>query len=299
MKEPVIFFGSGPVAAKSLELLHKNFSIEAVITKPKPTNHKHPVPVLDFANKLKLPVYTAENKNQLDEIFKSTLFASRVGIVVDFGIIISQSVIDYFPLGIINSHFSLLPQLRGADPITFAILSGVKKTGVSLMIIDEALDTGKLIAQKSLPISPTETSMSLTERLIKLSNDLLIEKLPLYVGGQIKPKNQPHPDRATYTRKLTKSDGTIDWSKSAEEIEGEIRAFLEWPKSSTKIAGKEVIVTEAEVSEESGTKGDFKVINKQLLAFCGRGSLKINKLKPAGKNEMTAQEFLAGYGKDI
>src|SRR2546430_10003404 len=113
MSETVVFFGSGPVAAESLRRLAKHVSIEAVITKPRPAHHHGPVPVLEISEKLGLPVHTAENRRQLNELFVGAAFSSRVGVLIDFGIIVSQQVINYFPLGIINSHFSVLPEWRG------------------------------------------------------------------------------------------------------------------------------------------------------------------------------------------
>lgn len=156
-----VFFGSGPVAAKCLELLAKHTEIEVVITKPRPPHHRGDVPVITLAEKLGLPILTAGNKKELDALVASHQFASEYAILIDFGIIVSQKVIDVFPRGIINSHFSLLPKLRGADPITWAIANGDEKSGVSLMLIDEGMDTGKLITQKTLHFAPNETTPSL------------------------------------------------------------------------------------------------------------------------------------------
>src|SRR5262249_45964550 len=155
-----------------------------------------------------------------------------------FGIIVSQKTIDYFPLGIINSHFSLLPQWRGADPITFSILSGQKQTGVSLMLLVAAMDEGPLLSQGVYDIEPDETTPSLTDSLIKLSHALLVDALPRYAAGDITARSQEVvaqmmgiPTEPSYSRKLTKEDGIIDWKKPAEQIEREIRAFADWPKS--------------------------------------------------------------------
>jgi methionyl-tRNA formyltransferase len=285
--ETITFFGSGPVAAESLKLLAKNFVIEAVVTKPKPAHHRGSFPVIDLASNLKLPLLTVTNKAELSALFASNPVTSKLGVLIDFGIIVTQDVIDYFPLGIVNSHFSLLPEWRGADPITFSILSGQKKTGVSLMLLDKGMDTGKIIAQKSLAIKPQATTKSLTHELIELSDQLLNEHLPKYIGGLIKPRNQSHPDRATYSRKLSKDDGIIDWSKPAQQIEREIRAYIDWPKSSTQIAGKEVIITKAHTAQEVSTK--------ELAMKTGKDLLVIDYIKPAGGKEMTSQAFLAGH----
>ncbi len=292
----LVFFGSGPVAAKSLELLAQNFSVEAVVTKPKPAHHHGAFPILDLAESLKLSVHTVSNKAQLSELIGSRPFHSRLGVLIDFGIIVNQDVIDYFPLGIVNSHFSILPQWRGADPITFSILSGQDKTGVSLMLIDADMDTGKIITQKSLSISSDATTKTLTAELINLSRDLLVEYLPKYIDGSVQARNQPHPDRATYSRKLTKQDGIIDWTKAAPRLEREIRAFLEWPKSTTAIGGKEVILTKVSVVNVTGKPGLVEIKDKNLIIYAGQQALSIEKLKPAGKKEMTAEAFLAGYG---
>ncbi len=293
---PVVFFGSGPVAAKSLELLVAHFDVVAVVTKPKPPHHRGDFPVISLSKELDLPLYTVSSKKELSELIATKPFKTEVAILIDFGIIVTQDVIDYFPKGIINSHFSLLPEWRGADPITFSILSGQKKTGVSLMLIDEGMDTGNIIRQKSLAISPTATTNSLTEELAHLSNDLLQEDVSRYLSGELPARSQPHPDRATYSRKLTKQDGELDFSKPAEVLEREVRAFIEWPKSYIKLAGIDVIITSVLVTNDSGEAGKVEVKDKQLLIYCGQGALQILELKPASKQAMSAQAFIAGYG---
>ncbi len=291
----IVFFGSGPVATASLASLLNDFDIEAIITKAVPPHHKESAPVETLAETTDIELLFANSRAELDRIFSSRNFKSELGVIVDYGVIVSQAVIDAFELGIVNSHFSLLPEWRGADPITFSILSGQPKTGVSLMLIEPSLDTGKLLTQKSRPISPNETTESLTEKLIDLSNRLLAEYLPLYLSGTLKPHAQPHPDRATHSRKLTKEDGLIDWHKPAAQIEREIRAYKLWPKSRTTIAGKEVTITEAHVSESQGKVGEITVESNELVAYTSAGKLVIDRLKPDGKREMNAQDFIRGY----
>ena len=283
----IVFFGSGPVAAASLDFLSKYFLVEAVITKRVPLHHKGLAPVEELAKKLQIKTLFADNKTEIDQILSENQFASPIGIVVDYGVIISKTAIDYFPLGIINSHFSLLPEWRGADPITFSILSGQEKTGVSLMVIDTALDTGKLITRKSLLINHNETTETLTTKLVDLSNQLLLEYLPKYINGQIKPKNQPHPDRATYSRKILKKDSLIDWSKSATQIEREIRAYLGWPKSRTNLLRKDVIITKAHPINKPVTQLDIRCGDNKYLSID-------ELLAPSGKT-MSAKSFLNGY----
>lgn len=283
----IIFFGSGPVASASLDFLSKYFDIETVITKSTPPHHKGLAPVEELAKQKKLNILYANTKLELDKIIESKKFNSHLGIIVDYGVIVSQRVINSFELGIINSHFSLLPQWRGADPITYSILSGQKKTGVSLMVIEPTLDTGKLITFKSINIDPNETTPSLTDRLIDLSNKLLLEYIPKYYSGEIKTKNQPHPDRATYSHKLTKSDGQIDWQKPAEVLEREIRAYIQWPKSHTKINDNNIIITQSHVANKK---------ESLLHVECGDGKfLSIDKLIAPSGRIMYAKDFLNGY----
>lgn len=321
MSEPVLFFGSGPVAAASLERLATCFTIEAVITKPKPAHHRGEFPVLTAAERLQLPVHTASNRAELSALFtpnaapvKTTSpssaiaarpFVSRLAVLIDFGIIVGQDVIDYFPLGIVNSHFSLLPEWRGADPITFAILSGQPRTGVSLMLLVQKMDEGPILAQGTFDLPPTITTPQLTSGLIDLSFDLLRQHLPAYLGGQLQPTDQlayaqAHglPTTPTYSRKLTKDDGQLDFSRPAAELERAVRAFIDWPKSHATLADKEVIITAAHVGPMlagSPTPGSARVEAGQLVVACGNDSLVIDRLKPAGKNDMSAQAFLAGH----
>ncbi len=294
ISETIVFFGSGPVAAESLELLAETFTIEAVVTKPKPPHHRGEFPVIELATKLGLPLHTVSNRAELSELMAAKPFSSKLAVLIDFGIIVAQDVIDYFELGIVNSHFSLLPQWRGADPITFSILSGQPKTGVSLMLVDSGMDTGKLLVQKTIAIEPDATTTQLTNKLIALSDALLKQYLPLYAAGALKPRNQPHPDRATYSRKLTKEDGIIDWTKPADLLEREVRAFIDWPKSRATLGGKDVIVTGARTVDGSGPPGEVLEHKNHFIIGTGNGVLEILKIKPVGKPEMTAQAFLAG-----
>lgn len=304
-KIPVVFFGSGPVAAKSLELLQYNFNVVAVVTKPRPPHHRGRFPVIDLAETNDLPLHQVSSKQDLSSLIKTKPFDTDLAILIDFGIIVTRDVIDYFPKGIVNSHFSLLPQWRGADPITFAILSGQEETGVSLMLIDEGMDTGRLLRQVAYTIKDDETTPSLTDALIKVSDQSLKETMPLWVSNDItaipqeastiSPVKQP-----TYSRKLSKDDGVIDWHKSAEQIEREIRAFIGWPGSRTNIFGKDVIITKARsVSGEAPQPGKVSIIDKSILSVqTSQGLLHINRLKPAGKKEMAAKDFIAGYSRN-
>ncbi len=224
---------------------------------------------------------------------------SQLAVLAAYGHIVPQAVLDQFPLGIINVHPSLLPLYRGSTPIEQAILDGATKTGVSIMRLTAGMDEGPIYKQKTVQLSGHETKAELTHGLQKLGSELLEEVLGGIASGQLQPRQQPHPSRATYTQKLSKADGVLDWTKPAARLEREIRAYSGWPGSRTNIAGKDVIITQAGLADASGPAGQHKVVDKQLLVFASDKSLEIIKLKPAGKAEMTAQAFLAGYGQSL
>lgn len=298
LSEPIVFFGSGPVAAASLKALAENFVIEAVITKQAPGHHRGPVPVTELARELKLPLYFANKNSELSDLIIKSGFESRLGVIVDYGVIVSHQVIEAFPLGIINSHFSLLPQWRGADPITFTVLSGQPESGVSLMLIVEALDEGPLLSQEKLVVPPDIRTPELTNRLVALSNRMLLRDIPRYLNGNLTAFSQANSP-ATYSRKLTKADGVLDpTGKTAEELEREVRAFIEWPKSRLQVAGKDVIVTKAHVADYSQRPTPTNQLFVTPEGFIALPTLDkaliIERLKPAGKHEMSASEFLRG-----
>jgi methionyl-tRNA formyltransferase len=298
-KIKIVFFGSGPVAAESLRLLCSNFDIEAVITKPSTAKEMQDAWTISKQ-------FSVNSKQDLDDLFETEKFESKVTILIDFGIIVSCKVIDYFPFGIVNSHFSLLPEWRGADPITYSILSGQKQTGVSLMLLTEKMDEGQLLAQSDQQIIVGETTSSLTKKLIGRSYAMLVAILPDYLDGKYGPAEQMEASMVTadfpsYSRKLEKLDGLIDWAKPASVIEREIRAFQPWPKSRTRLGDLEVIITRSKVkSQESRVNiGQVIIEDKSLLFQCGSGLLEILELQPAGKKPMTVEAFLAGYKNRI
>lgn len=286
----IVFFGSGPVASATLEGLLPHFSVEAIITKPRAEGHRGSVPVLALAEARQIPVFTPRNKNELTELFANTSFTASVGLVVDYGIIISQSVIDHFERGIVNSHFSLLPEWRGADPITFSILAGRPETaGVSLMVINDKLDEGELIAQKPFDLPPTITTPDLTNELVALSNSMLIEYLPKYIAGDI--NTYPQPDKTpTYSRKLVKEDSILDIKKPADQLEREVRAFAGWPKSKVDLFGHTVVVKKARVAHNAHD-GD-------LVLHCANNTyLEILELTAPSGRTVSGSDFLRGYKK--
>ncbi len=296
-KPTLVFFGTGPVSLHTLEQISPAFSIEAIITKPSTTkSHKHQSQTVeDWAKIHKIPVHLPADKAELSGVFMQNKFKSLIGLVVDYGIIIPQDVLTSFKKGILNSHFSILPEWRGADPITFAILSGQKITGVSIMLVVPKLDEGDLLTTQEYRLPPTITIDVLTKELTELSSKLLIDTIPKYLADDIKPYPQPTTNKPTYSRKLTKQDGLVDCNKSAEQIEREIRAYLGWPKSLLKYQGLDLILLESKVSNDQVDTGKLNVIDSKLLLGCKNNSLQIIKLQIAGKKPMDAKSFINGY----
>lgn len=221
--------------------------------------------------------------------------SAKLAVLAAYGYVVPRSVLDQFSKGILNIHPSLLPQYRGSSPVEQAILDGVTKTGVSIMHLSPKMDEGPIYKQKVVHLTGNETKAELASRLQRLGAELLLQVLPDIIADRLKPRAQPHADRATYTRKLTKADGLIDWRKPALQLEREIRAYAGWPNSRTNLAEREVIITMASVLKRRGSTGKPLIESGKLIIFCGQDALAIEQLKPAGKPQMSAQAFLAGY----
>lgn len=220
---------------------------------------------------------------------------AQLAVLAAYGHIVPQKVLDEFPMGIINVHPSLLPQYRGSTPIEQAILDGATNTGVSIMKLTAGMDEGPIYKQKTVHLSGQESKAELAQKLQELGAELLLEILPEIASGKLKPRQQPHPTRATYTKRISKGDGRIDWAKPAAQIEREIRAYAGWPRSFTKLGDIDVVITRAHV--EPGKVGDPGSININdgLRISTGDDYLCIDELIPAGKIEMPVTAFLAGY----
>ena len=294
----IVFFGTGQTSLEALQCLSEDFIIELVVTKPPATNSagkefKNNVQVWAEQNNIK--VINPKDKTDLIELAKEAKFHSDLGIVLDFGMIIPSEVIDLFPMGILNSHFSLLPKYRGADPIRTAILNGDKTSGVTIIRITPGLDDGPILTWAELDIANLN-SIELREELSRLNCALLPETARMYLGNDLEPIEQDESE-ATHTHKATKESGRIDTNKSPEVLAQEILAYAGWPKSYINIAGKEIIILEAKPSKYKVPKGILEVNDKKLYLGCSGGSLEITKLQPQGKAPMDAQGFINGYLK--
>jgi methionyl-tRNA formyltransferase len=221
-------------------------------------------------------------------------FKADIGVLVAYGQIVPQEIIDVFPRGIVNIHPSLLPKHRGSIPIEGVILNGEHITGVSLMALSAKMDAGPIYAQEKVVLIGNETKAQLARKFSKIGQDLLLDNLPAILDGTLEPRPQ-NDTEATYDKQITKQDGIIDWHKPALQLEREVRAYEGWPRSRTKLGGKDIVITKAHIAEGSGTPGEIWRQNKTLGIFTSEGVLVVDSLIPSGKKEMTAESFLAGY----
>lgn len=222
----------------------------------------------------------------------------KVGVLVAYGAILPADIINFFTRGIINIHPSMLPKGRGPAPIEETILNGDKQTGVSIMQLTTEMDKGPILSQQKIALRGNETKQELSDTLLKLGSDLLISCLPDIFAGNIDAVPQVDTE-ATYTCKIKKSDGIIDWNKPALHLEREIRAYAGWPKSRTKLGGLDCIITDADIVKGSGKPGEFEVNGNSLIIFAGEGALLIKRIQPADKKEMAVEEFLRGYASRL
>jgi len=297
-KSSIVFFGTGQTSLEALQCLSEDFVVELVVTKPPATNSagkefKNNVQVWAEQNDIK--VINPKDKTELIKLAKQAKLQSELGIVLDFGMIIPSEVIDLFPMGILNSHFSLLPKYRGADPIRTAILNGDKTSGVTIIRITPGLDDGPILTWAELDIT-NMNAIELREELSRLNCALLPETTRMYLNNELEPIEQDESE-ATHTHKAVKEDGRIDTNKAPETLANEILAYVGWPKSYINIASKETIILEAKPSERKIPKGILEVNDKKLYLGCAGGSLEIIKLQPQGKAPMDAQGYINGYLK--
>ena len=234
-----------------------------------------------------------------DEAERISRLCPQAIVVAAYGKIIPPSILPIPSLGCINIHPSLLPRYRGPSPVASAILSGDSITGVTLILLDEGMDTGPILSQKETPILPEDTTLSLTQRLFRLGVDLLLETLPLWETGKIIPRPQDET-KATYSRIIKKEAGEIDFHLSAEEIYRRVKAFYPWPGSYTWWRGKRLNIRES-LSLSRGVKGEAGEVvalkepsPARVGVKTGEGILGLLKVQPEGKGEMRGEDFLRG-----
>jgi methionyl-tRNA formyltransferase len=303
MKENLIFFGNERIATGITSpvlllqaLLAAGYPVATVVIAQASTAKSRKERSLEIeavAEAHGIPVIApASLKDAKGDLAK---FGATAGVLAAYGKIVPQEVIDTFPKGIINIHPSLLPKHRGPTPIESAILQGDKETGVSLMQLAAKMDGGPVYAQETVLLRGDETKQVLADQLVHLGANMLIQYLPDILSGKLQPTEQ-QDTHATYDKKIEKSEGAINWSKPALEIEREVRAYAGWPKSRATIATRDVVITKSHVVAGSGMPGTLWLDQPgQLGVYTNDGVLVIDSLIPSGKKEMTISDFLRGY----
>ncbi len=305
-KIKIFFMGTPGFAADILKnLIEANFNVAAISTQPdKKAGRKQKVltsPVKKLAEQKKIKVFQPENLRDEKTVEEIKKINPDVIVVAAYGKILPMEILRIPPFGCLNIHASLLPKLRGASPVQNAILQGGKKTGVTLMLMNEGVDTGDILAQEKVIIKSEDTAETLLNKLSVLGGKMLVKHLPRWISGKIKPKPQDNK-KASYCQLIKKSDGKIDWTQSAQEIYDRWRAFYLWPgiHSLININGqlKKIKLLRVSINPKlSLEKRPGKILkHKEKIAVqAKRGVVFLEEVQLEGKKKVSIQDFIRGY----
>jgi len=296
----VVFMGTPEFAVPTLQALGGHHQVVGVVTQPdsRAGRGRKAVlsPVKQMALERELALFQPETLRDTEVVARLAEWRPELIVVAAFGQILPGPVLDLPPYGCLNVHASLLPRYRGAAPIAAAILNGDNATGVTIMRMDEGLDTGPILAQAAWPIAPEDTTGSLIGKLAELGARLLIETLDGWLGGAI----QAHPQddaQATYCRPLDKADGLVDWSRSAAHLDRQVRACDPWPGAYTTWQGQRLKVLRARPLpgwRGEGPPGQVQEVGERIVVVTGQGALELLEVQLAGKKPMPAGQFTRG-----
>ena len=295
--------GTPDFSVGALKALAENgYEIAGVVTQPdKPRGRGKAsamTPVKEAALELGLTVYQPARVRE--QSFMDTVRALNPDVIVvsAFGQIIPKALLELPRYGCVNIHASLLPKYRGAAPIQWAVMDGEPVSGVTIMQMDEGLDTGDMLAKTEVPLDPDETGGSLFDKLSRAGAELLIRTLPALEQGTLTPEKQPLESPTAYARMIRKEDGRIDWNLEAEAIERRIRGLNPWPSAYTELTGKILKIWRAEVLPKESGQAPGTVTEAGKGGFCvqtGKGVLRLLEVQLEGKKRMDAQAFLRGF----
>lgn len=300
-----IFFGSPDFAVPCLEALHGIGDVVAVITQPdRPAGRglSTRAPAVKLrALELGLPV--RQPRKVRNAAFAESLRALQadVGVVVAYGRILPTAVLEAPRFDCVNVHASLLPRWRGAAPIQWSIVHGDAQTGVTLMKMDEGMDTGPILSAVATPIEPREDAAALSARLSQMGAALLREELPKYLAGALRPQPQDEA-LACPAPLLRKEDGCIAWSKTAREVHNHIRGMNPWPGAYTELTGRRIKIHRAlpmTLDPAGAAPGEVVALDENILVACVQGVLAIAELQESGRKRVDARAFIAGRGISV
>jgi methionyl-tRNA formyltransferase len=295
--------GTPEFALPTLEALTEHYAVVGVVTQPDRRAGRgrrlSPPPVKEMAEAEGIEVFQPKRlRGNIEAIEHIRAWSPDVIVVAAYGQIIPPEVLEIPPHGCVNLHPSLLPRWRGATPIQGAILAGDEVTGVTIMLMDEGLDTGPILAQREVPIHAGETAGELKDRLSEISADLLLDILPDYVAGEIAPRAQAE-DEVTMTHRLRKSQAEIDWTRSALDLERHIRAYAPAPGAYTTYQNKrfkifKAQVVPAKVELPEAAVGEVFIWQNAPAVMTGKGALALLQVQLAGKRPMSGEQFARG-----
>ena len=295
----IIFAGTPDFAARHLQaLIDSEHQIVGVYSQPdRPAGRGKKLKaseVKELALQHDLPVFQPASLKSDDALSELSSLNADIMIVVAYGLLLPKAILEAPRLGCLNVHGSILPRWRGAAPIQRAIWAGDEETGVTIMQMDEGLDTGDMLHISRCPIDATETSASLYAKLADLGPSALIETIAKLANGEITAQVQDD-QQANYAKKLSKEEANIDWSMDATQIERNIRAFNPWPVCFTQMGDNTVKIYQANVVEQQGSAGTVLQSDKHgIVIACGTNALNITQLQPQGKKPMAITDFLNG-----
>lgn len=298
-KPRVVFMGSPMFAVPTLRALAAHYPVVGVVTQPdRPAGRGKkltPPPVKTVAQELGLPVMQPRRLRAPEAFAQLQAWAPDLIVVAAYGQILRPNVLALPRYGCLNVHASLLPRWRGASPIQHAILAGDRETGVTIMLMDEGLDTGPILSQRAIPIAPEDTGATLSEKLASLGAELLLETLPAYLSGALQPRPQPE-EGVTYAPLLKKEDGRLDCHQPAEVLARQVRAFDPWPGTFlTPWRGGALKVLEAVAVQELSPGPGVRLVWQGFPAVgTSAGILVLRRVQPAGKRPMPGDAFLRG-----
>ncbi len=299
----VAFAGGGSFALPIFKALTENYSDLTLLTKrdkPKGRGGKVTIsPIKQMAQKNNVPIFEPKNKLEMEEIVAR--IKPDIVIVASLGIIITQVTLDMPKYGFLNVHFSLLPLHRGSCPVQATILAGDKKAGITIQKMAAEVDAGDVVSQFAINLDGRETTASLGSGLSSLAAKKIIDVIKSYTTGTITPQRQDH-SQATFTKMIQKTDGAIDWSESAENIERKVRAYTPWPGTYTYWNKKLLKVIEANATNEKSDEkpGTFVDLgNKEYGVQTGNGVLVLKKVQLEGKKPLVTSDFIIGNNSII
>ena len=300
----IIFTGAGQIGVPTLQALKKSPEHEllAVVTQPdKPVGRAQCIeapPIKKALAGTGPPILQPARIKDPQAIEEIHTLQPDVIIVMAYGQIFPREVLEIPQIACVNLHASLLPRWRGAAPIQAAIAAGDQKTGITVMYMDEGLDTGDILLQRKIDILPTDTGVSLHDRLAEIAPEALLESLRMLANGNA-PRIPQDDSFATHAPKLKREHGKIDWSEPAEVIERKIRAFNPWPGAFMKIDGQNLKIFSASVVDLSGKPGEILCSEKNLFIAAGKDALSLREVQLEGKRRMRVREFLRGHARSL